>query len=573
MRFHPERWAKVYDHWLTNIQDWCISRQLWWGHRIPVWRKTIDTLGLGSCYVEVSDLLSLPRDLRFIGTESPEIAITIDGKQVSSDAGKLLNQGVDLQKSDEADERPIELAVCALDTDLIARLEAQGWQQDPDVLDTWFSSWLWPFATMGWPEETETLKKFYPTTDLVTGPDIIFFWVARMIMAGYEFMHEMPFRNVYFTGIIRDKQGRKMSKTLGNSPDPLDLIARYGADALRFGTIRSAPLGQDVLFDEKDVELGRNFCNKLWNACRFRQMQGGEAQGEIERTLLMPDDKWILLKLDAAIREISEALNTYNFSTAVQALYRFFWSEYCDWYVEASKAVLHGSEAPRKANTIAVIDFVLSHTLRLFHPFLPFITEELWHGMGYAEDMPAEQGGKTIMSAPWPKPLDQDFKGHYGLDDCYLQMVDAKYELVTQGRNLRRTGNIPASKKVKFILKPVNFASPHDIEVIKLLLNAEAVEVNRDYQPPKGTPTVRTELGELSLPLEGLVNVAAEKVRLGKEREKIEGDIAKTEQKLSNPNFVQKVPPQVLAEHQQRLVDLKAKLEHVLAALKALEGL
>jgi valyl-tRNA synthetase len=539
MQFHPDRWAKVYDHWLSKIQDWCISRQLWWGHRIPVWRKTCSSK---------EEVQALPDLLKKVPIQSP---------------GKL---------SYHADSLSVE--ICTVPVEGVEKaLEDLGFTQDPDVLDTWFSSWLWPFATMGWPAETETLKKFYPTTDLVTGPDIIFFWVARMIMAGYEFMGEMPFRNVYFTGIIRDKQGRKMSKTLGNSPDPLDLIGRYGADALRFGTMRSAPLGQDVLFDEKDVELGRNFCNKLWNACRFRQMQGGEVQGEIERTLLMPEDKWILLKLDAAIREISEALNTYNFSTAVQALYRFFWSEYCDWYVEASKAVLHGTDAARKANTLAVIDVVLSHTLRLFHPFLPFITEELWHGMGYAEDMPTEQGGKTIMSAPWPKPLDEDFKGHYGLDDCYLEMVDAKYELVTEGRNLRRAGNISASKKVKFVFKPTNSTSPHDLEVMKLLLNAEAVEVNSEYQAAKGTPTVRTELGELCLPLEGLVDVAAEKVRLGKEREKIEGDILKTEQKLANPNFVQKVPPQVLAEHQQRLADLKAKLEYVLAALKALEGL
>jgi len=515
----------------------------------------------------------------------------------------------------------IEVCIGPDSATIVKRLENEfGFIQDPDVLDTWFSSWLWPFATMGWPEQTETLKKFYPTTDLVTGPDIIFFWVARMIMAGYEFMGDMPFRNVYFTGIIRDKQGRKMSKTLGNSPDPLDLIARYGADALRFGTMRSAPLGQDVLFDEKDVELGRNFCNKLWNACRFRQMQGQsaagvspadqaagenfrrdagntfEVQGEINPQLLSSDDKWILLKLDAAISEITEALNTYNFSTAVQALYRFFWSEYCDWYVEASKAVLsagrsRGDDAqtekndqrlltsslthndePRRANTLAVIDFVLSHTLRLFHPFLPFITEELWHGMGYSEDMPDDQGGKTIMYAHWPKPLDEDFKGHYGLDDCYLDMVNAKYELVTQGRNLRRAGNISAGKKVKFIYKPVNFTPEHDLEVIKLLLNAEALEVNESYQAPKGTPAARTELGEIFLPLEGHVDVAAEKVRLSKEREKLQGDIEKTEQKLANPNFVQKVPPQVLAEHQQRAIDLKAKLEHLLEALKALEG-
>jgi valyl-tRNA synthetase len=585
MQFHPQRWAKVYDHWLTNIQDWCISRQLWWGHRIPVWSKKITNenfvnFGLGQNFANEAEKHSPALTSEGIARWHGTLTTIVDSKILMTEFFAVF----DLKRSQDGG---CELSVSTIFPSDIELLEKRGFTQDPDVLDTWFSSWLWPFATMGWPEQTETLKKFYPTTDLVTGPDIIFFWVARMIMAGYEYMHEMPFRNVYFTGIIRDKQGRKMSKTLGNSPNPLDLIANYGADALRFGTMRSAPLGQDVLFDEKDVELGRNFCNKLWNACRFRQMQGSAAapaasegaspeqfpvQGEINPQLLSSDDKWILLKLHAAISEITEALNTYNFSIAVQALYRFFWSEYCDWYVEASKAVLHGTDTARKANTLAVIDFILSHTLRLFHPFLPFITEELWHGMGYSEDMPDDQGGKTIMYARWPKPLDEDFKGHYGLDACYLDMVNAKYELVTQGRNLRRAGNIPASKRVKFIYKPVNFTPPHDLEVIKLLLNAEALEVNESYQAPKGTPTARTELGEIFLPLEGHVDVAAEKVRLGKEREKLQGDIEKTEQKLANPNFVQKVPPQVLAEHQQRLLDFKAKLEHLLEALKALEG-
>ncbi len=589
MKFYPDRWTKVYDHWLTNIQDWCISRQLWWGHRIPVWRKPIETLGLGSCYVELSDLLSLPGDLRFVGKDSTEVAITIDGKKVSTDAKKLLAEGIELQKSEKSGERPIELVVCTLDSQLIARMEAQGWEQDPDVLDTWFSSWLWPFATMGWPQKTDTLKKFYPTTDLVTGPDIIFFWVARMIMAGYEYMRELPFHNVYFTGIIRDKQGRKMSKTLGNSPDPLILISQYGADALRFGTMRSAPLGQDVLFDEKDVELGRNFCNKLWNACRFRQMQGGEVQGEIDRQLLTSDDKWILLKLNRAIQEITTAFAEYRFNEATQTLYRFFWSEYCDWYVEASKAILNPSargpefpgqtpeqnaalSAKRRANTLAVIDFVLSHTLRLFHPFLPFISEELWHGMGYHSDMPDNQGGRTIMFAPWPKLFDEDFLGHYGLDDCYLEAVDAKYELVTQGRNLRREGNIPSSKKVKFIFKPVNQVIPHDAEVIKLLLNAESLKIDPNIEPPKGTPSVHSSLGALFLPLDGLVDVEAEKQRLTKEREKITAEITKVEQKLNNHNFASKAPPQVLTEHRQRLADWHAKLERVNQALAALQG-
>jgi valyl-tRNA synthetase len=536
IRFHPDRWSKTYSHWMENLRDWCISRQLWWGHRVPVWYRKSAVQG--------------PRS---------EIAAT------------------DIY--------------CAVE----APADPQNWEQDPDVLDTWFSSWLWPFATMGWPEQTPTLKKFYPTTDLVTGPDIIFFWVARMIMAGYEFMGDLPFRNVYFTGIIRDKLGRKMSKSLGNSPDPLELIAKYGADALRFGTMRSAPLGQDVLFDEKDVELGRNFCNKLWNACRFRQMQGGEVQAEINPQLLTGEDKWILLKLDQAIRDITTAFEGYRFNEATQTLYRFFWGEYCDWYIEASKAVLstgapHATRntqhedqspvtsapadegAPRRANTVAVIDFVLSHTLRLFHPFLPFITEELWHGMGYHDDMPENQGGKTIMFAPWPKPLDEGFRGHYGLDACYLESVNAKFDLVTQGRNLRREGNIPASKKVKYVFKPAAALLPHDALVLKLLLNAEALDIDNDYHPKQGTPTVHSGLGDLFLPLEGQVDTAAEKVRLQKELEKSEAEIARAEQKLNNPNFTSKAPPEVLEAHRQRLAEWQAKRERAQSALAALKG-
>jgi valyl-tRNA synthetase len=523
MTFHPERWSKTYSHWMQNLRDWCISRQLWWGHRVPVWYR-----------------------------------------------------------KSEAQRPKAELAAADIYCAVEPPADPENWEQDPDVLDTWFSSWLWPFATMGWPEQTPTLKKFYPTTDLVTGPDIIFFWVARMIMAGYEFMGDLPFRNVYFTGIIRDKLGRKMSKSLGNSPDPLELIAKYGADALRFGTMRSAPLGQDVLFDDKDVELGRNFCNKLWNACRFRQMQGGDVQAEIDPRLLTSDDKWILLKLDQAMREITTAFEGYRFNEATQTLYRFFWSEYCDWYVEASKAVLStqhvagGADDPqrasRRANTLAVIDFVLSHTLRLFHPFLPFITEELWHGMSYHEDMPENQGGSTIMFAPWPKPLDEDFRGHYGLDACYLDMVNAKYELVTQGRNLRREGNIPSSKKVKFVFKPAQPLLPHEAEVLRLLLNAEALEIDADYLPKKGTPAVHSDLGDLFLPLEGLIDVAAEKARHVKELEKIESEITKAEQKLNNPSFSSKAPPQVLQQHQQRLAEWQAKRDRIRKALESLQG-
>ena len=589
MKFHPNRWAKVYEHWMGNLQNWCISRQLWWGHRIPAWTNFLPK-NRSSLFTEELKRVLNEENLR------KGFEFSLSGVEGHSTFFSFHSKRPEPRIYKNADPEFIAVTDSPLEAE---KLEELDFTQDPDVLDTWFSSWLWPFATMGWPEQTDTLKKFYPTTDLVTGPDIIFFWVARMIMAGYEFMGELPFQNVYFTGIIRDKQGRKMSKSLGNSPDPLDLIAKFGADALRFGVMRAAPLGQDILFDEQNVELGRNFCNKLWNACRFRQMQGGEVQGEIDPKLLTSDDKWILLKLDAAIRELNTAFAGYKFSDATTALYRFFWSEYCDWYVEASKAVLsHGVESKdreslnrenpatkddstiqrfndstaQKANTLAVIDFVLSHTLRLFHPFLPFITEELWHGMGYAEDMPENQGGKTIMFAPWPKPLDDDFKSHYGLSDSDEKQIEARNEFIGQGRNLRREANIPANKKVKFIFKPVNFTPPHDVEVLKLLLNAEAVEVDGNFQPAKNVLSVRHDLGELFLPLEGLVDVEAEKIRIKKEIAKYEAEISKAGQKLNNPNFAQKVPPQVLQEHQQRLVEWQNKLAQSQAALAALLG-
>jgi valyl-tRNA synthetase len=602
MRFYPQRWAKVYDHWMEGIKDWCISRQLWWGHRIPVWSKRVQLteenwteqlLPWGwDDYVENKwNLVTVMRVFR-----------VSDGSVFDVKADPLMPVVSET-------EGEYDIFICTQDEELQKSLEHHGFTQDPDVLDTWFSSWLWPFATMGWPEKTETLQKFYPTTDLVTGPDIIFFWVARMIMAGYEFMGEMPFRNVYFTGIIRDKQGRKMSKSLGNSPDPLDLIAQYGADALRFGVIRSAPLGQDVLYDEQQVELGRNFCNKLWNACRFRQMQPGESEGEIRPELLTSDDKWILLKLDQAIGELTGALAQYKFNEAAQTLYRFFWSEYCDWYVEASKAVLTGRsrggetltekagndgglltssptrndgglvapsqadkglltssptrEEARGGNTLAVMDFVLSNTLRLLHPFLPFITEELWHGLGFQQDLPSDQGGDTIMFAHWPKTLDGDFRAHYGLEEKFLKEVDDRNELITQGRNLRRDANLSGNKNVKYVFKGAGKPEAHDLAAMKLLLNAESLDAREEYTAEKGTPSARSALGELYLPLAGVVDVEAGQERARKEIEKVKLEIGKVRQKLANPAFVQKAPPAVLEEHHKRLADWEAKLKHL----------
>jgi len=509
MRFFPDRWAKVYDHWMGGIQDWCISRQLWWGHRIPVWYRDTEV---------------------YCGLEAPQ---------------------------------------------------GEGWTQDADVLDTWFSSWLWPFATMGWTGDkaadstNATLKAFYPTTDLVTGPDIIFFWVARMIMAGYEYMGDLPFKNVYFTGIIRDKQGRKMSKSLGNSPDPLDLIAKYGADALRFGVMRAAPLGQDILFDEQAVELGRNFCNKLWNACRFRQMHGGDTEQEVNPALLTSDDRWILGRMDLAIREVTQAFAEYKFSDATATLYRFFWGEYCDWYIEASKPVLgipgepvDPSRVAQRNNKLAVIDFVLGHTLRLFHPFLPFITEELWHGMSFNTDLPEDRGGKTLLYASWPKAFDEDEREFFRIDPAAEAAAQARFDLVTLGRNLRAQSNIASNKRVPFILRPAAPMAQEEVDILRGLLNAETLEsVGGAWLPPKGTPVAANPVGELYLPLEGLIDLDAERLRLEKEIAKVRAEITKVQDKLGNSAFTQKVPATVLAEHQQRLIDWQAKEKQLQTAL------
>ncbi len=372
-----------------------------------------------------------------------------------------------------------------------------------------------------------------------------------------------------------------MSKSLGNSPDPLDLIAKYGADALRFGVMRSAPLGQDILFDEQSVELGRNFCNKLWNACRFRQMHGGDTEEEIRPDLLTTDDRWILSRLDLALTEVHQAFADYRFSDATATLYRFFWGEYCDWYVEASKPVLglpgeavtDPARAALKSNKLAVIDFVLGHTLRVFHPFLPFITEELWHGMGFSADLPEDRGGRTLLQATWPKAFNADEKIYFRLEEGAEAAAQAKYDLVTLGRNLKAQFNLASGKKVRFVLRTASPLPTEETDVLRGLLNAEALQTEGPaWQPSRGTPMAANSLGELFLPLEGLIDVAAERARLEKELVRVRGEITKVQDKLGNPSFTQKVPASVLADHQQRLVDWQARERQMLNALAELPG-
>lgn len=499
IRFFPKRWEKVYDHWLENIQDWCISRQLWWGHRIPVW------------YAPEGEK-SEPR----VQLESP----------------------------------------------------GEGWTQDSDVLDTWFSSWLWAHDTM----DEAVRAKFYPTSVLVTGPDIIFFWVARMIMAGLEYTGEIPFRDVYFTGIIRDKSGRKMSKSLGNSPDPLDLIAKYGADGLRFGIIRVAPQGQDIKFDEKQIEEGRNFANKLWNAARFREMQGPCQSSPDLTGLQLPDIAIHLLhRFDTMHAALQEAYADYRFHEVAGLLYDFFWGDYCDWFVEAAKPILNGQDTGAKNAILTVMDITLSGVLRLLHPLMPHVTEELWQRLGFESPSSASGTGARKGFLLYTAPPSVKMLGH--LPESEITAATARttalYSAIHAARNLRAEFKIPAKQQVRFLLNPKSEIAGDQRAIFAGLTRASELEIMKEA-PPTGTPSVVTDIGTIYMPLEGLVDLDAERKRIATEITKVEAELAKVEAKLADTSFVEKVPAPVLEDHRQRQAKWAGKLETLKTTLKTL---
>ena len=499
IKFYPERWSKTYFHWMENIQDWCISRQLWWGHRIPAWYNDDNP---GEVYV---------------GEEAP----TAPGR----------------------------------------------WRQEEDVLDTWFSSWLWPFSIMGWPEKTEELEYFYPTNDLVTGPDIIFFWVARMIMAGCEFMGKIPFKNVYFTSIIRDDKGRKLSKSLGNSPDPLEVIAQYGADALRFSIVYIAPVGIDIRYSNEKCEIGRNFANKLWNACRFRQMQG-EVSADFENIPagLSGDEQWMLAKLEGAAGVIGQELDKFRFHAAAHALYNLVWSDFCDWFVEAEKLPLRAG-GKDKERALAVLDYALNKILKLLHPFMPFITEELAHRMGFIAE------GESIMFAEWPES-----NAELKTDKSKIAGIEGKFEMVRSGRNLRSSYSIPDGKKLAFHIKAADAGALAVLEAecdsLKHLLNASEIELSLEAfnSAERGAaPSQLGELGVISLPLAGLIDVEAECAKLEKQLKDIDKWLAGVRGRLANEKFVKSAPEQVVADARKNLEELEEKrrqTEAILAGLR-----
>ena len=526
IKFHPERWTKTYLHWLENIQDWCVSRQLWWGHRIPVWYR---------------------------------------------------------KGADRNDPKNLHVS-------LTAPADASDWEQDNDVLDTWASSWLWCLATIGWRkpgETTEELKHWYPTGALATGPDIIFLWVARMIIAGLELhgpekktltddeiRQRIPFKRVYFNGIIRDKLGRKMSKSLGNSPEPLDLIAKFGADGLRFGLLSIAPKGQDILFDEDRVGQGRNFCNKLWNAARFRQMSGPMADNStlaavvsrIKASQLDDDDFAILQGLAELTDSTTKNLDEHEFTAYAQGLYSFFWGDFCDWYVEASKARLR--DAALVDNCLAVQDLVLRQFLLLLHPVAPFISEELWHLLGYGTEKDFIQNHHTGTGGDLLRVLREN-----GIKLSAAKVADVALlrEFVASVRGLKSQANQATRRDAVITVVAKDATAKALLAANREKLSSLAGLAEIGFADDAGDRTGSlTSLGTVMLELSGTVDVAAEKVRLAKELAKLEQAVAAGEAKLTNEAFVSKAPPKILEGARKQLDEAKAKRDEIARMLTTL---
>ncbi len=493
VKFFPARWRKVYLHWLENIRDWCISRQLWWGHRIPVWYRGEEML------------------------VSP------------------------------------------------TRPGGEGWAQDEDVLDTWFSSWLWPFATLGWPEETADLERFYPNSLMITGSDIIFFWVARMIMAGLEFRGQVPFPHVYFTSIVRDPQGRKMSKSLGNSPDPLALMDRYGADATRFVMIYLTPTGQDLLFEERRVETGSFFANKLWNAARLVSMRlgdedlGGVKESSLTLTLA---DRWILSRLANAIKDTTRNLKTYRFNEAANTVYHFVWNEYCDWYLEMAKPRWTDEADPADRRTARWVSWrVLDGILRLLHPFMPFVTEEIWQSIPH--------DGELLATAPWPRAKRAWFDAETERQVGFLQ------ELVVAVRNLRAENGLPPGRKVPVVLR----GSAEQLDMIERLADQlrplakiDELTLARDGGRPSVAASAVVRGAEVFLPLEGLVDLNEERARLAREADKLLRDLENSRKKLRNQDFLAKARPDVVERERHHLAMLEENLDKLRRAQESLRA-
>ena len=490
----PKRWEKVYYNWLENIRDWTISRQIWWGHRIPAYYAEDGTV--------------------FVAKSLEEAKV-----QAREKFGKDVNL-----------------------------------TEETDVLDTWFSSALWPFSTLGWPNETEDLKKFFPTNALVTGADILFFWVARMVMMSLYIKDEIPFNYVYLHGIIRDEKGRKMSKSLGNSPDPLDLIAKYGADAIRFSFLYNTSQGQDIHFSEKLLEMGSAFANKVWNASRFvlSNLEDFDVSTTVDNSEFKLEDKWILSKLQTASKLINENMEKYELDAAAKLAYEFFRGDFCDWYVEIAKTRVYGQEGSDKVVAQWVLRYVLDKGLKMLHPFMPFITEEIWQKL--------QTGEETIMLSDFPKEEKEFINIDAEKEFDYLK------EIISAIRNIRGEANVSPSKKIEVIFKTADENArnilQNNAKILDKLANVEKYEFNVEIPKLVGFRLVDTT--EIYVPLAELIDLDKEIEKLEKSIEKTQVELDKVLKKLSNENFVAKAKPEAVEKERR----IKEELENKIAKFK-----
>jgi len=512
IKLHPVRWKKVFIHWLENIHDWCISRQIWWGHRIPIYICS-------TC-----------------GTATASVALP----------------------------------------DVCGKCQGRQFEQETDVLDTWFSSQLWPFATLGWPEQTEDLKYFYPTDTLVTGPDIIFFWVARMVMMGLEVMGDVPFNDVYFNGIIRDRQGRKMSKSLGNGIDPLVMVEKYSADAVRFSLLELSSEGQDINLAEDDFEIGRNFSNKVWNAFRFLWMnleasdlenanrefiQAAQAAGSLDLS-----DRWILSRLQKTIRKVTRGLEQFKLHECVEALYGFFWGEYCDWYLELIKPRLYNQEdEASKRTTLITATFVMKRILQLLHPVVPFITEELWRKVRSRDD------AESIMISCWPVEVRKFMDESAETDICLIQ------GLIGAIRNIRGEMNVAPNKAATVVIAESAVNGTQDLILANTpyfqhLAKVDKLEFRPKSEKPEKSAAAIVNQMEIFMPLEGLIDFEVEKARLHKEIGRLEKQLEGLNAKLHSRDFLNKAPSQVVEHERQKKNDFESNLAKLRMNLENIEA-
>ncbi|MDP4095671.1 valine--tRNA ligase [Paenibacillus sp. P96] len=500
VNFVPDRFEKIYMHWIENVRDWCISRQLWWGHRIPAWY----------------------------------------------------------------DEDTGEIIVSAEDPTTLPEYAGRNLKQDEDVLDTWFSSALWPFSTLGWPENTEDLQRYYPTDVLVTGYDIIGFWVSRMIFTALEFTGEIPFKDVLIHGLIRAADGRKMSKSLGNGVDPLEVIDTYGADAMRYMVATGSTPGQDLRFREERVEQARNFANKIWNASRFALMNlDGVTVTDIDITgELSTADRWILHRLNETSRDITRLIDAYEFGETGRLLYNFIWDDLCDWYIEFSKLSLYGEDAAAKKKTQSVLSYVLDRTLRMIHPFMPFISEEIW------QHLPHE--GETITLASWPV-YDPAFENSEAVAEMNLLM-----DAIRAVRNIRAEVNVPMSKKIELLIKAGDQTYldilTRNSDYVRRFCNTSEFEVGLSTPVPEKAMAAVITGAELFLPLAGLLDIDQEITRLEKELQYLNSEVQRVEKKLANEGFVAKAPAKVIEEERAKQADYTDKRDKVIARIQELKG-